>query len=250
MWKFSEEIKMPKRYRTRISREELDDSIIPVNHVLVEMQYSAVGAKTKSGIIYGFDVDEQYQGEDAHAADCAEVWGIVVKVPQKLYFNPDDENNSMPWDCEMELQEGDRVWFSALESKNSVELECEGKVYKSIPYMDCFVAIRDMSGKVIMLNSYVLCTPLKKESLSSLDTISKDKIDMTKGIIAFCGNPVKRYLREQYCDLPDLREGDMVQFDAKTPLYYLERKGYTATFDGDNLYWVVQRRRIVMILNR
>jgi len=254
---------MPKRYRTKISKEEFDNGIIPVNHILVKMDCaSAEGLTTKAGITVGFLEDDTFKNPDgnveSHTADLAQVYGTVYKIPQKLYFNLDDEGG-MPWDCDMELQEGDIVWFDIIEAKNAVEIECEGIIYRFIPYMSCFVAKRnrwlskfgnEKIVDVILLNGFVLCSPVKLKSTSSLDITSQDKIDITKGIIAFCGHPVKRYFREQYCDIPDLRVGDLVQFEKRTPLIYLERKGYLAHFDGDNLYWVVQGRRIAMVLNR
>jgi len=71
-----------------------------------------------------------------------------------------------------------------------------------------------------------------------------------RGIVKHVGNAPKHYLREAYSHIDDLRVGDEVLFDPRTPLFYLERNKSLARFDGDNQYWVVMRRRIIAILNR
>jgi hypothetical protein len=249
---------MPKRYRQEITRKELDSSFIPANHILVEMPLrSDEEQRTRAGIITGFRSDETFEHGE-HAADTAQVYGKVVRVPERLYFNPDDENG-MPWECDMEIGEDDIVFFSALESKNAVEIECESKVYKSIPYQDCYCAKREIwvdkwtqkkETIVIMLNGFILCEPVYLENVSALDVISQDKIDKSRGIVRFIGEPVKRYIREQYTDIADIQVGDLVQFDPQSPLYYLERNKFTSVFNDDKLYFVVQRRRISLILKR
>jgi len=40
------------------------------------------------------------------------------------------------------LEVDDMVWYSVLEAKNSVQLICDGVLYKSVPYQDCYVAKR------------------------------------------------------------------------------------------------------------
>lgn len=249
---------MPKRYRQIISKEELLRATIPANHVLVKMLHKAEDTKTHAGIQVGFNPDDIYaEGTDSHAANVAEVHGEVVKLPEVLWF----DEYGMPWECEMELNVGDIVWFSALESRNAIELECEGETYRSIPYADCFVAKREVwvdkwsvpqkkKTVIIPLNCYILCEPVYEDSVSALDVTSKDKIDKTRGIIRYIGEPVKRYLREQYTDIEDLREGDLVQFEPKTPLYLMERLKETALFNDDKLYFIVQRRRVSMLIQR
>jgi hypothetical protein len=71
---------------------------------------------------------------------------------------------------------------------------------------------------------------------------------MTRGIIAYLGEPVLRYIRPQYCDIPNLKVGDEVLFEPRAPLFLLERLKETAVLDG-NLYWVTQRRRIIFVSN-
>ena len=252
--------KMPKRPEINLTREELNRAEIPINHVLIKITRRVEGLKTKAGVTVGFNTDEVYaDGDDSHSANLAEIVGWVAKVPEKLYFNPDD-NVSMDWETDMELEVGDQVWFSLLESKNSVQLMCEEVLYKSVPYQDIYVAKRmhfwrensiiESGTAITTLNGYVLCEPCYEPKLSDLAHLSKDKVDMTRGVIKFIGSAPKAYLREAYCHIEDLRVEDEVLFDRRTPLFYLERMGYTGIFDDGKQYWIAMRRRIALVLNR
>lgn len=259
---------MPKRPQIELSREELLRAEIPTNHVLVRVIWRAEGAKTKGGITIGFNEDINFSEDESFwSSDLAEIRGEVVKTPKSLYFNPEDKNKSMPWETDMELQVGDAVFYSTLEAKNSVQVLCEGQVYKSIPYSDIFVAKRTITQEnvqdsrlhigwdvaftyIIPLNGIALLKPLPMPQISPLDAISGTQIDKSRGIIAFIGKAPKSYLHASHSHIDDLRVGDEVLFDKNAPIFYLERLGSIATFDGNNQYWVCQRRRIAMILNR
>lgn len=247
---------MPVRPRITLSKEELKRAKIPTNHVLVKLIYRSEGLKTKGGIVVGFNEDTNYAEDDSyHVSDIAEIYAEVVKVPEKLFFDKTSPQ-SMDWECAMELERGDIVWTNALESKNANEIFCDGQVYRSLPYADLYVAKRTIyvngttSTVNIPLNGFVLCKPCYLPKLGTLDVTSQDTVDKTRGVVAYVGNPVKQYLRDSYCDIEDLRVGDEVLFAPKTPLFFLERTPELARFDGNNLYWVVLRRRIALIINR
>lgn len=250
---------MPKRPQISLTREELDRAEIPVNHVLVKVVRSAEGLKTQGGVVVGFNTDNVYaEGDDSHSANMAEICGIIEKLPYSLFFDKSD-SRSMDWETEIELCEGDMVWYSLLEAKNSVQLICDGVVYKSIPYQDIYAYKREAwrnkwkGTKVTIrgtINGYVLCRPVMMPRLSDLDAISDTQIDKTRGIIAFISNPPKAYIRDFYSHIEDLRVGDEVLFDSRTHPFYLERFKHTAIFDNGNQYWCVLRRKIIAILNR
>lgn len=252
-----------------VTRKQLDEGILPPNQVLVESAITSEGLKTKGGVTAGFNEDTVYaEGDNAWNADLCIPYGTVYRAPQKLYFNEKDDA-SMMWECDMELQRGDRVWFSIIESYNAMTFKVEDKYYKLIPYSDIYVAKRfiasayhevlasyqtvyddDRYWQVICLNGYVLCEPVNLKKISDLDVVSEDKIDTTKARVKFFGTPNKRYKDKSSVDFQELHEGDMVLLAKGTPLMFLERKKYFAQFDGDNLYWVIQRRKIMAILNR
>jgi hypothetical protein len=256
---------MAELLKISVTRKELDEGIIPQNQVLCHAYYDNTDMKTKSGIIIGVNKELIYNESDnpaddsAHAADFAEVSLRVYKLPQKLYYNPEDKDNSMPWETEMEICEDDIIFTNTIEALNAVTLVCEGELYKLIPYQDIICAKREIWADkwkgikktvVEMFNGYVLCEQVHKESLSEFDVTSADKIDPTKGEIAYYGSLNKSYIREDLCDFVDLRKGDIVLFDRKVPPFLLERQKYASQFDSEKLYWVVQRSRIVAVISR
>jgi hypothetical protein len=254
--------------KIELTRKQLDEGILTdkCNQVIVEMTYSSDGATTRSGIVYGFNRSVNYaEGSDSHPANLQEVWGIVYKCPPKLYYNENDPN-SMEWDTDMELQESDVVFFSLIESANSHEVLCEGKTYKILPYADCYVAKRkevelwklggNFEGglreviKVIPLNGYVLCQTVNLPKLSALDVTSEDKIDKTRAIVRYVGTCNRSYKVKSYIDHQDLQPGDEVLLERNTVHLPLERKSYSATFNGDELYILIPRRKIAMVIKR
>lgn len=250
--------------KIELTRKQLDEGILTdkCNQVIVEMTYSSEGATTRSGIVYGFNRSVNYaEGSDSHPANLQEVWGIVYKCPPKLYYNENDPN-SMEWDTDMELQESDVVYFSLIESANSHEVLCEGKTYKILPYADCYVAkrklVRSQIGvdmglsehQVIPLNGYVLCQSVALKKLSELDVTSQDKIDRTRAIVRYVGTCNRSYKVKSYIDHQDLQPGDDVLLERNTVHLPLERKSYSATFNGSEMYLVVPRRKIAMVINR
>jgi hypothetical protein len=250
---------MPTRPEITITKEELERAEIPLNHVLIKITRRVEGLTTRGGVTIGFNTDTVYaEGDDSHSANLAENIGYVVKVPKALYFNPDDPK-SMDWETEMELQIGDQVWFSLIEAKNSVQLICEDVLYKSCPYSDIYCYKREVwrdkwkgikETVVGMLNGFVLCTPVYFERRSHLDVISDTQIDKSKGIIAFIGDAPKAYIRPEYSHINRIEVGDKVLFDPKTPLFFLERLKATSQFQDGKQFWVVARRRIVMVISR
>lgn len=235
------------------------------------MIHSSEGIKSKGGIVVGFNLDDEYEDEStSHKADLIEVYARVVKLPERLYFDKYDPR-SMPWECDMDLEVGDLVWFNTIESYNAVEIECEGKFYKIIPYQDIYCAKRELddltnffkqvdfnphagrkielSDCVIMLNGYCLLKPIYIHTEHEL-AVDDTKEDKTRGIVAFIGKPNKQYQNDSYMDFRDLRIGDLVLYNPNTPIFKLERTAYLAQFDDDNLYNVVQRRRIAIVLSK
>lgn len=263
---------MAELLKIEVTKKEFEEGILLQNHVMMLMDYDSNNATTRSGLIYGVLKDLVYADNDnpddntSHAADLAENSGIVVKVPQKLYFNPEDRKG-MNWECDMELEIGDRIWTNTIETMNAVCVICENKIYKLIPYADIYCAKRtethmapswdgswgvhpESTTKVIMLNGFVLCRQKNKESISNLDVTSEDKIYHDRGIVAYYGTPNKRYITDSYVDFQDLQAGDEVMWDHKYAPFLLDRTTYAGRFDDKELFWVVPRRRIIARLNR
>jgi hypothetical protein len=248
---------MPKRPQIEITKEDLERASAPINHVLLKMLHTSEGIKSKGGVIIGFNTENTYaEGDSSWVADLAEVYAEVYKLPDKLFFDPDDPR-SMDWETEIELCEGDICYFSALESKNSTQLICDNVLYKSIPYADIFAYKREVwvdkwkGTKTTVrkpINGFILCSLIYNKKISPLDAISETQIDKSRGVVAFVSEPVKSYIRPEYCHISDLRVGDEVLFDPKVRPFLLERTTALATFNGNELYWCLPRRRISMIL--
>ena len=249
---------MAETQRIELTEEQFakGELVFPANHVIVEMTHNNDYAKSKGGIIVGLADRATYaEGKNSLGADMQEVWGTVVKLPPKLNFDKEDPN-SMDWDTDMELEIGDLVWFGIIESANCSEIVVGERLYKIIPYEDLYVAKRlnppRIKGidKIIPLNGFVLCQTLNRRKISDLDVISEGHIDTTRCIVRFVGKPNKQYKVESYVDFEDLQPGDELLLSPRTPFLYLERKKYLSSFDGDNLYIVIPRRKISMLLKR
>lgn len=243
-----------------ITRKQLDQGIITdkCNQIIVEIPYTNLDRKSKGGVIVGHHKDLLFaEGKDAHNADCQEVWGVVSRLPEKLYFNRKD-SNSMDWETDIEVKVGDTVFFGIMASANATELLCEGKIYKLINYQELIVARREevfpdntfikKITEIIPLNGYVLCSEVHLPKLSELDVTSEDKIDNDKAIVRYVGKPNKQYKNTSHVDHLDLESGDLVLLD-RYPHVKLERTTWFSDFSDDTLI-VVPRRKISMVIKR
>lgn len=256
---------MAELLTTKVSRKELDNGTLPQNYVLCKQFYESEGLKTKSGIVIGVLTDLVYQDSDndkddsSHVADFAETALQVYKLPERLYFNPDDEK-SMSWETETELNEGDICFTNPIETLNAVTLECEGEYYKIIPYEEIYCAKREIwvdkwkgtkKNLVVCLNGYVLLSEVYRDSLSELDVTTADKVESDKGIVKYFGSCNTRYKHPDIIDFKDLQVNDVVLFDRKASPFRLERTKYNNFFSEiGEIFLVAQRRRINMVLER
>lgn len=243
-------------HQVKISEQEFERGNVPSwgNVIVVEMQHSAEGYTTSAGIIVGFNTDTIYadgsgqykDDKESHAADLAEVYGRVVRVPDQLSYEKEDLNH-MSWLPEMEVEIGDYVWFHPLISKNCVEIIVGHKKYKCIPYEDLFVARKGgLDGDIVPLNGHCLLERVFDTPKSELDVTSSKKVLQDRGRVAFVGKPNIEYQNETVGDILDVQKGDIAYFTPGYTPIFLERKAFMANFDGDNLYYATQRRRIAL----
>jgi hypothetical protein len=203
--------------------------------------------KTKSGIILSFNEDTLYgEGDTTHVADMAEVSGTIVKQVDKLYFNRNDPEKSMSWDCDVDTQVGDVVWSHPLATKNCEEILVDDDVYKALRYEDLFVAKRE-PDIVIPLNGFCVLEIMEEEKLSELDLLPKG-IDKTRARVKWNGKDNRKYFSRVKSDIADLKEGDLVLIDNKTFVFYLERNKYNAKFDEGKQYFVCQKSDLEFVL--
>ncbi len=245
---------MPKRYRVKLSKEEFDNGKVPSNHVIVELLRVEEDAVTHGGIAMGMYEDDTWEDEEeTHPADIASVVGIVRKVPEYLTFG--ERDGDMPWETDMELREGDTVWFNMLESKNANEIVVDKKVLRALPYRDIYVSKRiarySWDGipeyEVIMLNGFVLLEQIPIPKMSELDYLDHG-VYVDRGKVRYFGKPNKRYTNPMYNDSLPIKEGDTVFIQAGYVPFPLERRAYFSIFEKNKLFYVIQRRRLIFAI--
>ncbi len=251
---------MSEKIQIKITKEEFEKGIIPYNYVAVQLLRAEKDAHSKGGLYVGFLEDitwGDWEGVDGdtHPADVASVVGKVVRLPNQLYFKKGDQS-SMLWETEMEIELDDIVWFNHIESLNTNEIVLDNKIIRFIPYADIYVAKRERwlskfdnkkTTDIICLNGYCLLEQVQLPKLSKYDLLSKGVHD-DRGIVRYMGKANKRYYDNKYTDNTDINIGDLVFFTPGYQPFLLERKGYTALFDGNKLFWCVQRRRLILTL--
>jgi hypothetical protein len=224
------------------------------NHVLIKLDQENNSVRLKSGL--ELFVDTTYEVEK-HIT----VTGEVMALPSKLYYSG-RPNIGMPWETEMELKIGDRVFMYYLSVANAFRKETfnaiveEDARYVFIKYQYIFAAIRD--GKLFPINGYLLVEPsedpdwlvlkekLGKAGLQPVKLKNFTNTDVNYGIVRYIGNPVLEYV-DKYSDRGvNVGVGDIVVTRRITdiPLEY----DLHAKADGGKKYWRIQRKNILAVL--
>jgi hypothetical protein len=234
------------------------DDLMPIsNMVLCRSVKRNVGSRTKNGVIIS---SEYYHMNDYLPVGADRVMEII-KVPEII------QPRAGMWMPEIELQPGDIAWCSFIGSLNCVHiLDKSGVIYKLIEYFDFKVVRRKTATgeDIIPLNGFVLMKDvyIEKPKISDLDIVEfKPTIDYTRGIVAYIGKPNKYYtlrmkngsfVKEDLESKSEIKAGDKVIFDDAICYGkihpYLENKLYKC-FDGDNMYFFLQRKDIAFIEN-
>jgi co-chaperonin GroES (HSP10) len=234
----------PKVKKYKISKEDLDAIQIPhdSNMVIVKITHMNAESKTKSGIILIGD-------EDFKPAIHAERWGYIHRACPNLYYEPKTPG-SMPWETDVEVEEGDKVWFDFNQALQAYTYECEGVLYKLMSYQFLHMAQKPNSD-VLPLNGYVLFTEFEPKVES--DILLTTNIDKKYGVVEYVGTPNRDYevnhmFDYNYYDGIDLSPGDHVLFESGTSCFPLE-SGMHNEF-SDTRYVMQQRKRIVAVVNK
>lgn len=231
---------MKKNLFETIEPYELDsiDNIEMKNSlVLVEVEPEKV-KKTVGGILVEGAETHNWAGHSIRE-------GVVVKVPDRIVCIEGNEN-TMQWECDIEIEEGDSVWFDVKESRNAWQFEYQGRQFKSIRY-DGIILKRDKKNRVVMCNGNIL---LRKVNKSESDLAPTAKQDKTRGIIHAIGKPVIRWrIEENSGELrtdtgyEELETGQEVYI--KKPQYIWDLEDYAhAVFDNREIYMVAKRHMI------
>jgi len=211
----------------RVSQETIDNiKSIRQNYVLIKIDDPNEYRRTASGI-YLYVAPDTSQDASQYVDDAkhANRHGIVIKVCDRLKFNQDMADiRSLEYDVDIEVKEGDRVWFSYLEGLNCVEFYVDNPdkeavnrfvAYKMIRY-DSLRVKKDENG-IRTLNGYFLIEPVYEE-LSTTVFMEKEKI-ISKGIIRHKGTPNKQYKTPGLCDDSTIKIGDTVLIKSRFENY-------------------------------
>jgi len=213
--------------------------------VLIKRKYKATDHRTASGIYIIGDTSFR-------PALHADRIGEVIKVPDTLFFHLKSYDTypyggeSMPWDCDMELQPGDTVVHTFMERHDIVNIEVDdepGELYRLMPYDDIYVARR--GDKVIPLNGYCLCEEVEKEKFSSvLDLVHEDPVDKEARKPAYVGKPNRKYRESGTDDGSEISPGDIIIKRRGDIHIRLEEDLHRRFFDSPVMYFIIQRRDI------
>jgi len=170
--------------------------------------------------------------------------GVVIKVPEKFVYSDKSSLNTGDWDTNIEVKEGDQVWFDYLTGIECNQIECKGKLYYVLPYHTLYVTRR--KEEVIPLNGYVLLEPIIKEEGYKDFKFERERAKYA--MVAYSGSCNKRYHNKQYYDDPDIKAGEKVIYGKVSGLF-LEQEEHSS-FNGNKRYRIIQRRHLTGIIEK
>lgn len=144
--------------------------------------------------------------------------GVVVAAPKSLYYNKEKPVGSMPWDTDVEVQPGDRVWFQYLTAMKALGnlydvaetrrgnwlADKQGNVYITIPYDILILALR--GKEYFCLNGNLILEPVKFKYTGKVIVKDYETMECTVRCI---GKPVREYI-DAFVDADDISIGDNV----------------------------------------
>jgi len=211
--------------------------------VLIKTLARNVDARTPSGIWKITDTDWR---ENVHV----DRWGEVIQAPKDpLPFAQlvpgQPPADKMPWRTNVQIKNGDLVWYDYLNSLNCVTyIDEEKSEYKLIDYENCYVAT-DKDANIIPLNGFTLFERVYKEQTGNFDIFEEHKIDRSRGIVKYVAKNNEAYELSSDEDPFDLQVGDEVKF-GPVPEVMLEDEAH-CHFDGGKMYRRAQARNISLV---
>ena len=177
--------------------------------------------------------------------------GVVVKVPDKFVYSKTPNINTSDWDTDIEVEEGDLVYFDYLSGIECNKIEHEDKLYYILPYHTLYISKREVYDKlnitkteIIPLNGYVLLEPIIKEE--GYKDFKFEREQAKYATVAYSGSCNKKYRNKQYYDDSDIRAGEKVIYGKVSGLF-LEQEEYSS-LNGNKRYRIIQRRFLTGII--
>ncbi len=196
--------------------------------------------------------------------------GTVIRVPEKFVYSKKASLNTGDWDTDIEIEEGDLVWFDYLTGLECNKVECKGKLYYILPYYTLYVAKKIIKGgfewsdegdgrssvnfkkgkgpfnveKIIPLNGYILCEPII--NTEKYIDFEFEREEAKYAMVAYVGSCNKKYRGFRYHDDPAVQVGCKVIYGMATNLW-LEQEEHSS-FNGKKRYRITQRRYLTGII--
>lgn len=227
----------------KVTKKELENWT-PINSkVLIKLDRNNDEIKLSTGDkLY---LDTSY-GRERHAP----VTGTVTAVPRSLNCR-----KNMDWETPMELAPGWRVWWNYVDTLNALDNEStaideDGNIHVMLPYQSCVVA-KDLSGNIVTLNGYMLCSPVEDEKISSKLIHIPDHIRKNKSakfaILRHQGTKNGWYRRPEYHDhIESVPNGSVIVFSKHSdiPLEY----DLHSEFEGKETLYKMQWPDILAVI--
>jgi len=239
--------------------------IPPVNWVIIEIDLSQNERITfDSG--FSLILDPEWQPQ-MHAPRR----GIARGVPRRLHYDRTDPHNSMKWKTEVEIEEGDEVFFDYQASvvalgrlANPVLREAEAemnerhftigkRLFIGLQYSDLYAAKRGDS--IIPLNGHIMVQPIpdirpkSKLILPAYDTVAKAPLSYNTAEVLMVGSCNEEYTSPKFNDAIDVKPGDIVVFSLFAMLQ-LEFELHVTLFPPDFDVHVIQRKYLMAVVEK
>lgn len=189
----------------------------------------------------------------------------VVRCSDSLFFDP-RHRESVLYDTDMEVSEGDVVVLNTIESLNSFVYKFKDRVYHTVKYDNIICKLED--GKPIPVNGFVLVSSITKTH--KWGTYENKFNVPNEGIVEALGMPNRDYRRNyhpgsgklikgrRYSDkgYEEMEVGDRVLLSSGiaftgteqgASIYPLEAEEHRTL---DKMYYVAQRPKIGMIMKK
>jgi hypothetical protein len=165
--------------------------------------------------------------------------GTIAKLPNRLIFWDEDDQNGLYWKTTIEAEVGNRVWASGMAIHSGEKIKIKDKLFVIVSYADLYVA-KKQNGVVVCLNGNVLLKPI----LRTFKALSFERryIDPDFAFVAYIGRNNTEYEADYMEDDPNIKQNMKVVISGIIPRR-LEIAPYLE-FDGDNEYLVCQAYEI------
>ncbi len=185
----------------KLSKEELNTFKPVGNNVLVRSIINNDSVKVGDKDIY---IDTSYKPEHHQNVICE-----VIATPNKLIFDRKrPAGESMEWKTTIDIKKGDIIWanyLSVLRGQQNLIIECGDIKYFLIDYS--MIYLKKDKDKVVMLNGYILCSPVYVDlsevsvgghkivlsKVKTADQLEGCALDTQFGQIKHIGKPISEY---------------------------------------------------------